>query len=48
MAFYSVIESVTKIVAMGGDYKKVRLTFQEYFEKLLRDEENGASLLQHY
>ena len=39
MAFYSVIESVTKIAAVGGDYKKVRLTFQEYFEKLLRDEE---------
>ena len=39
MAFYSVIESVTKIAAMRGDYKKVRLTFQEYFEKLLRDEE---------
>ncbi|MDK0774061.1 phosphoribosylformylglycinamidine synthase [Clostridium perfringens] len=39
MAFYSVIESVTKISAMGGYYKKVRLTFQEYFEKLLRDEE---------
>ncbi|EOU1682712.1 phosphoribosylformylglycinamidine synthase [Clostridium perfringens] len=39
MAFYSVIESVTKIAAMGGDYKKIRLTFQEYFEKLLRDEE---------
>ena len=39
MAFYSVIESVTKIAAMGGDYKKVRLPFQEYFEKLLRDEE---------
>ncbi|EGT3613692.1 phosphoribosylformylglycinamidine synthase [Clostridium perfringens] len=39
MAFYSVIESVTKIAAMGGDYKKVRLTFQEYFEKLLIDEE---------
>ena len=34
MAFYSVIESVTKITAMGGDYKKARLTFQEYFEKL--------------
>ena len=34
MAFYSVIESVTKIAAMGGDYRKVRLTFQEYFERL--------------
>lgn len=39
MAFYSVIESVTKIAAMGGDYKKVRLTFQEYFEKLSKDKE---------
>lgn len=38
MAFYSVIESVTKLVAMGGDYKKARLTFQEYFEKLSKDE----------
>ncbi|MFR9290293.1 MAG: phosphoribosylformylglycinamidine synthase [Clostridium paraputrificum] len=34
MAFYSVIESITKIAAMGGDYRKVRLTFQEYFERL--------------
>ena len=33
-AMFAVIDSVTKIVAMGGDYKKVRLTFQEYFEKL--------------
>lgn len=33
-ALYSVIEAVTKIVAMGGDYKKIRLTLQEYFEKL--------------
>ena len=34
MAFYSVIESVTKLTAMGGDYRKARLTFQEYFERL--------------
>jgi phosphoribosylformylglycinamidine synthase len=33
-AVYAVIESLAKIVAMGGDYKKVRLTLQEYFEKL--------------
>ena len=39
MAFYSVIESVTKITAMGGDYKKARLTFQEYFEKLGENKE---------
>lgn len=30
----AVVESVAKIVAMGGDYKKIRLSFQEYFEKL--------------
>ena len=34
MAYYAVIESVTKIAAMGGDYRKIRLTFQEYFERL--------------
>lgn len=33
-ALYAVIEAVTKIVALGGDYKKIRLTLQEYFEKL--------------
>lgn len=39
MAYYSVIESVTKIVAMGGDYKNIRLSLQEYFEKLGNDKE---------
>ena len=34
MAYYAVIESATKIAAMGGDYRKIRLTFQEYFERL--------------
>ncbi len=33
-AVYSIIESVTKLVAMGGDYKESWLTLQEYFEKL--------------
>lgn len=33
-AIYAVVESVTKYVAMSGDYKKAWLTFQEYFEKL--------------
>lgn len=33
----AVIESVAKIVAMGGDYRNVRLSFQEYFEKLGND-----------
>jgi len=33
-AVFAVVESVAKIVAMGGDYKTIRLTLQEYFEKL--------------
>ncbi|MBQ3185894.1 MAG: phosphoribosylformylglycinamidine synthase subunit PurQ, partial [Firmicutes bacterium] len=36
-ALYAVVDSVTKIAAMGGDYRTVRLTFQEYFEKLGED-----------
>ncbi|MGG7142669.1 phosphoribosylformylglycinamidine synthase [Clostridium nigeriense] len=34
MAYYSVIEAITKLSAMGGNYKKARLTLQEYFERL--------------
>ena len=33
-AIFAIIESCAKIAAMGGNYKKIRLTFQEYFEKL--------------
>lgn len=33
-AVYAVINSVARSVALGGDYKKIRLTFQEYFESL--------------
>lgn len=33
-AVYAIIESVSKYVALGGDYKKAYLTLQEYFEKL--------------
>ncbi|AEV69157.1 phosphoribosylformylglycinamidine synthase [Acetivibrio clariflavus] len=36
-AVFAVVESVAKIVAMGGDYKTIRLTLQEYFEKLGKD-----------
>ena len=39
MAFYSVIESITKLACIGGNYKKARLTFQEYFENLGKDSE---------
>ncbi len=35
---YSVIDSVAKVVAAGGNHKAVRLTLQEYFEKLGNDE----------
>lgn len=38
-AVYSIVEAITKIVAIGGDYAKVRLTLQEYFESLGKDSE---------
>lgn len=36
-AVYAVVEAVAKIVAMGGEYHTVRLTLQEYFERLGQD-----------
>ena len=36
-AIFAVVDSITKYVACGGDYKKAWLTFQEYFEKLKDD-----------
>jgi phosphoribosylformylglycinamidine synthase len=33
-ALYAVVESVTKLVALGGDLNTIYLSFQEYFEKL--------------
>lgn len=33
-ALYAVVESVTKLVALGGDLNGIYLSFQEYFEKL--------------
>ncbi len=36
-AIYSVIDSVAKIAAAGGDVSKIRLTFQEYFERMTED-----------
>ena len=33
-AVYAVINSVAKIVAAGGDMKKIHFTFQEYFKRL--------------
>ena len=36
-AIYAVVQSVAKIVASGGDYRNIRFTFQEYFERLGSD-----------
>ena len=33
-AAYAVLDSVAKVVAAGGDYSKIYLSFQEYFKKL--------------
>mgnify|MGYP003938452263 CR=1 FL=1 len=35
--YYAVIESIAKVVALGGDFRMIRLSFQEYFEKLGED-----------
>lgn len=36
-AVYAVTESIAKIVAAGGDYQKIRFTFQEYFRRMTED-----------
>ena len=33
-AMYAIVSSLSKIVAAGGDYKKVHFTFQEYFRRM--------------
>ncbi len=38
-AVYAVVEASAKIVVLGGNYKKIRFTMQEYFEKLRKDPE---------
>ncbi len=42
---YAVILSVAKIVAAGGDYSKIRFTFQEYFKRLGEDPERWGEPL---
>lgn len=50
--FYAVIESLSRLAAMGANYSNARLTLQEYFEKLGEDPEKWgkpmASLLGAY
>ncbi len=36
-AAYAIVESLSRIVASGGDYSKVRFTFQEYFPRMNED-----------
>lgn len=36
-AVYAIVEAVAKVVALGGNFRTVRLTLQEYFEKLGQD-----------
>ena len=36
-AVYAVVSSVAKIVAAGGDFSKIRFTFQEYFQRMTAD-----------
>ncbi len=36
-AIYAVTESIARIVAAGGDYKKIRFTFQEYFRRMTEE-----------
>ncbi len=36
-AIYAVVSSVAKIVAAGGDFSKIRFTFQEYFQRMTED-----------
>lgn len=41
-AVYAVTESMAKIVAGGGDFGKIRLTFQEYFRRMTADPERWS------
>ena len=41
-AVYAVVESMAKIVASGGDFSKIRFTFQEYFRRMTSDPERWS------
>ncbi|MGB4588663.1 MAG: phosphoribosylformylglycinamidine synthase [Clostridiaceae bacterium] len=44
-AYEAVVESLAKVVTLGGDHKSVRLSFQEYFRKLGHEKENWGKVL---
>ena len=41
-AMYAITDSVAKIVAAGGDFNKIRFTFQEYFRRMTEDPERWS------
>ena len=43
-AMYAIVSSLSKIVAAGGDYKKVHFTFQEYFRRMTESSTWGEPL----
>ena len=47
-SLYAVIESLAKITAMGGDYRKVGLHSRSILKGWARIGENGANPLLHY
>ena len=44
-AYYAVVESVSKLIATGAEFKDVYLTFQEYFEKPMKDKKRWGKPL---
>ncbi len=47
-AVYAVVSSVAKIVAAGGDYSRIRFTFQSISEGMTRTHPGGASPSPHF
>ena len=43
-AAYAVVEACTKVVAAGGDYSKMRFSYQEYFERMSSEHAYGKPL----
>jgi len=41
-AIYAVVESMARIVAAGGDFSRIRFTFQEYFRRMTQDPERWS------
>ena len=45
-AIYAVVESISKIVAGGGDFSKIRMTYQEYFKRMTsRSKDMGRTIV---